>query len=76
MTWEGPLFLPRPLGYQASPLKISTAPGGFPTLPNGVTFTGVTLNGHPLGFYHPAKLTSAGFVPGPLHGGTFTITHT
>jgi Peptidase A4 family len=59
----------------ASAEAIIEAPGGFPRLPNGVTFDGVTVDGKLLNTYSPAKLTSAGFVPGPLSGGTFTITH-
>ena len=59
----------------ASAEAIIEAPGGFPTLPNGVTFTNVTANGATLGSYNPAKLTSAGFRPGAISGGTFTITH-
>jgi hypothetical protein len=59
----------------ASAEAIVEAPGGFPTLPDGVTFSNITVNGKLLNTFHPAKLTSAGFTPGPLKGGTFTITH-
>lgn len=60
----------------ASAEAIIEAPGGFPGLPNGVTFTGIHVNGKIFSSFHPHKLTSAGFKPGPLHGGTFTIKHT
>lgn len=59
----------------ASAEAIIEAPGGFPGLPNGVTFTNVTVNGHLLNTFSPTKLTSAGFKPGALSGGTFTIKH-
>jgi hypothetical protein len=59
----------------ASAEAIIEAPGGFPKLPDGVTFTGVKVDGKLFNTYHPSKLTSAGFTPGPLSGGTFTITH-
>jgi hypothetical protein len=62
-------------GIDASAEAILEAPGGFPSLPGGVTFTGVTVDGKTLGSYRPAKLTSDGFTPGPLTGGDFTITH-
>jgi Peptidase A4 family len=60
----------------ASAEAILEAPGGFPGIPNGVTFTGITVNGKTFSSYHPGKLTSAGFKPGPLNGGTFTVKHT
>lgn len=60
----------------ASAEAIIEAPGGFPGLPNGVTFTGVTVNGQKLAAFNPAKLiATGGWTPGPLNGGTFTITH-
>ncbi|HEX4060756.1 MAG TPA: G1 family glutamic endopeptidase [Streptosporangiaceae bacterium] len=57
----------------ASAEAVIEAPGGYPGFPNGVTFTNVTVNGHPLSFYSPTKLLSGPYVPGPLNGGTFTI---
>ena len=59
----------------ASAEAVIEAPGGFPGLPDGVMFSTVTVNGKLLDTFHPAKLTSARFVPGPLSGGTFTIKH-
>ena len=60
----------------ASAEAVIEAPGGFPSLPNGVTFHNVTVNGKLLATFHPAKLTATGgYVPGPLNGGTFTIRH-
>jgi Peptidase A4 family len=59
----------------ASAEAILEAPGGFPGLPNGVTFTNITVNGKTFSSYSPSKLTSAGFKPGPLSGGTFTVKH-
>jgi Peptidase A4 family len=59
----------------ASAEAIIEAPGGFPGLPNGVSFTNVEANGKPLGDFSTTKLTSAGFTPGALSGGNFTITH-
>jgi hypothetical protein len=59
----------------ASAEAIIEAPGGFPSIPGGVTFSDVTVDGSLLNTFHPTKLTSAGFTPGPLKGGTFTITH-
>jgi hypothetical protein len=59
----------------ASAEAVIEGPGGYPTFPNGVTFTDITVNGHPFSYYDPTKLTSSGFVPGPLSGGNFTITH-
>jgi Peptidase A4 family len=47
--------------------------GQYPDLVNGVTFTGITVNGHLFDYYSPTKLTSGGYVPGALSGGTFTI---
>ncbi|HEY2443024.1 MAG TPA: G1 family glutamic endopeptidase [Streptosporangiaceae bacterium] len=60
----------------ASAEAIIEAPGGFPSIPNGVKFTNVMANGKLLNAFTHHKLTSAGFVPGPLNGGTFTIKHT
>jgi Peptidase A4 family len=60
----------------ASAEAIIEAPGGFPGLPNGVTFTNVEANGKLLDTFTTHKLTSAGFKPGALSGGTFTIKHT
>jgi hypothetical protein len=60
----------------ASAEAVLEAPGGFPTLPNGVTFSNVTVNGKLLNTFSPAKLTSRMFSPGPLSGGTFTVKHT
>jgi Peptidase A4 family len=57
----------------ASAEAVIEAPGGYPNFPNGVKFTNVKVNGHPLSFYHPTKLLSGPYVPGPLNGGTFTI---
>jgi Peptidase A4 family len=60
----------------ASAEAIIEAPGGFPSLPNGVTFSNVTVNGKTLSSFHPAKLVATGgWTPGPLNGGTFTIKH-
>jgi Peptidase A4 family len=60
----------------ASAEAIIEAPGGFPSLPNGVTFTGVTVDGQKLAAFNPSKLiATGGWTPGPLNGGTFTITH-
>jgi peptidase A4-like protein len=60
----------------ASAEAIIEAPGGFPGLPNGVTFSNVTVNGKKLSAFHPAKLVATGgWTPGPLNGGTFTIKH-
>jgi Peptidase A4 family len=60
----------------ASAEAIIEAPGGFPSLPNGVKFSNITVNGKTLSSFHPAKLTATGgMVPGPLSGGTFTIRH-
>lgn len=59
----------------ASAEAVVEAPGGFPSLPSGVTFNNVTVNGKLLNTFSPAKLTSAGFRPGPLSGGTFTVKH-
>jgi hypothetical protein len=61
----------------ASAEAILEAPGGFPTMPNGVTFTNVEVNGKLFSASNPTKLTATGgFRPGPLNGGTFTIKHT
>ena len=60
----------------ASAEAIIEAPGGFPSIPGGVTFSNVTVNGKLLNKFTHHKLTSAGFKPGALSGGTFTITHT
>lgn len=55
---------------------IESPPASYPSLPNGVTFSNVTVNGKKLSAFHPAKLTATGgMVPGPLNGGTFTIRH-
>jgi len=59
----------------ASAEAVIEGPGGYPQFPNGVTFKNIKVNGHLFSYYHPRKLTSSGFVPGPLHGGTFTIKH-
>src|ERR1700722_576983 len=59
----------------ASAEAIIEAPGGFPSIPGGVTFSNVTVDGQSLSSFSPSKLTSAGFTPGALSGGTFTITH-
>jgi hypothetical protein len=59
----------------ASAEAILEGPGGYPGFPDGISFTNITVNGHPLSYYSPTKLTSGGFVPGPLSGGNFTITH-
>jgi hypothetical protein len=60
----------------ASAEAIIEAPGGFPGLPDGVTFSNVTVNGKTLSSFHPVKLTATGgWRPGPLSGGTFTIRH-
>jgi hypothetical protein len=59
----------------ASAEAIIEAPGGFPAIPHGVTFTHVTANGQPLSAYSPVKsIAYGGWVPGPLHGGAFRIT--
>jgi hypothetical protein len=60
----------------ASAEAIIEAPGGFPGIPGGVTFTNVTVDGSPLSASNPSKLTATGgWRPGPLNGGTFTIKH-
>jgi peptidase A4-like protein len=61
----------------ASAEAIIEAPGGFPGIPGGVTFTGVKVDGQSLASFSPTKLTATGgWTPGPLSGGTFTIKHT
>jgi hypothetical protein len=63
------------IAKNASAEAIIEAPGGFPGLPNGVTFTGVTVDGQLLSAFNPTKLVATGgWTPGPLNGGTFTIT--
>jgi hypothetical protein len=58
----------------ASAEAVIEGPGGYPDFPDGVTFTSVMVNGKPLGDYSPTKLTSGGYVPGPLNGeGGYTI---
>jgi hypothetical protein len=57
----------------ASAEAVIEAPGGYPNFPNGVKFTGVTVDGNLLSHYSPTKLDSGPYVPGPLNGGTFTI---
>ena len=60
----------------ASAEAIIEAPGGFPGIPGGVTFTGVKVDGQLLSTFNPAPLaTTGGWTPGPLSGGTFTIKH-
>jgi hypothetical protein len=60
----------------ASAEAIIEAPGGFPRLPNGVTFSNITVDGHLLSTFSPTKLVATGgWTPGPLNGGTFTIRH-
>ncbi|MGH3157014.1 MAG: G1 family glutamic endopeptidase [Streptosporangiaceae bacterium] len=60
-------------GEDASAEAVVEAPGGYPSWPDGVKFTGITVNGHLFDTYSPTKLDSGGYVPGPLSGGTFTI---
>ena len=63
--------------HNASAEAIIEAPGGFPGLPNGVTFSNVTVDGKTLSSFAPTRLTATGgWRPGTLHGGTFTIKHT
>jgi len=59
----------------ASAEAILEGPGGYPGFPNGVSFTNIKVDGKTFSSYSPTKLTSGGFVPGPLNGGSFTITH-
>ncbi len=45
----------------------------YPTF-SKLSFTGITVNGSPFADYAPDALTSGGYGPGPLSGGSFSMT--
>lgn len=61
-------------GRNASAEAVIESPSqSYPSF-DSLTFSGVRVNEQPFGNAHPLPLSSGGYAPGPLSGGTFTIT--